>query len=127
LRIHYERLAEVAKSNGMESYAVVAKARPSDIGMTAPREGQEQCLSPRGTIPEEWGPAACAFCANRPKDVSNIAGNKFWWYGNGNGAHNPYRCACLKRYLCEGGDTTNDAAYAAKLRACVYIPKYNKK
>ena len=68
-----------------------------------------------------WGPLACAYCAFREPAPAGTATGDQWWFGTGDGAHNPYRCQPAKRYLAEGGDAAVDPAYAPHLRRCLRV------
>ena len=68
-----------------------------------------------------WGPNACAYCAFREPAPAGTATADQWWFGTGDGAHNPYRCQPAKRYLAEGGDAAVDPAYAPHLRRCLRV------
>ena len=98
--------------------AATAKARPLDGTMTDTRLGTQQSLD--GV---NWAKDACAYCFYRTPAPAEIppGHERHWFYGTGNGAHNPYRCQCAKRYLAEGGEIPQ---YSAHLRACLrYDPR----
>jgi hypothetical protein len=93
-----------------------ALARPNDRSMTSARGGK--VYSDQG----EWADDACAYCHNRTHHSTAgvpLENENNWWYGTGDGKHNPYRCPCLKRYLAEGGGSDNDAATQAALHNCL--------
>ena len=46
-----------------------------------------------------------------------------WFYGTGRGDHNPRRCPCAKRFLCEGGDRVRQPKYAEHLAGCLKADK----
>ena len=55
-----------------------------------------------------WPHDACSYCrwrplppAGSPEASPSHADN--WWYGSGDGAHNPYQCQPQKRWCAEGG------------------------
>jgi len=130
LRISTRSLDELGASSS-EAYQVVAKARPHDAEMKAPRVGPEQSTSGRSAgrtvTPEVWSINSCAYCFYRGKGTpAEQQSNMFWFYGTGDGAHNPYRCQCMLRYLAEGGHRNADPAFVTPLRKCVYLPKYDK-
>ena len=66
-----------------------------------------------------WPADACAYCHHRPRAPPGTPPEHDWWFGNGDGKHNPARCQPAKRYLCEGGDITVDPQWAPHLRNCV--------
>jgi hypothetical protein len=70
-----------------------------------------------------WPKDSCAYCAFRPQAPPGTAPTDDWWYGTGDGAHNPYRCQPAKRYLTEGGDAGVDAEFAPHLRRCLRVAR----
>ena len=100
----------------------VAKARPKDSNMLEPRLGTQR--SNDGV----WPIDACAYCCYRPRapDDKPLGHPQNWFYGTGDGSHNPYRCPCFKRFLAEGGDSAH-SEFASHLRACLrYDPRENR-
>jgi hypothetical protein len=80
-----------------------------------------------------WAVDSCLYCFHRPKaDPSDAAAAvdhpENWWYGTGQGNHNPYRCKAFKRYLAEGGDLATHPQFAVNLRGCLRVdPVADKK
>ena len=66
-----------------------------------------------------WASDACTYCHFRDRAPAGTPAAELWWYGNGDGAHNPSRCQPFKRYLAEGGDTALHPASAELLRTCL--------
>ena len=97
--------------------SATAKARPNDAQMQTTRLGPA-----RSDENKVWAADACSYCYYRPRAPPNTAADDEWWYGTGDGAHNPYRCQPFKRYLAEGGDPATDSAYAGHLRTCLRCP-----
>ena len=69
----------------------------------------------------DWSKDACKYCFHRPQAPAGTADADKWWYGTGDGSHNPRRCQPLKRFLAEGGDPSTDAQYASHLRGCLEL------
>ena len=93
-------------------------ARPSDstFGATRLRRPRSDPETKR------WLPDSCAYCKFRQVRPSHLpAGDDDWWYGTGDGAHNPYACDAFKRYLAEGGDVADHPNYVSHLRKCIRI------
>jgi hypothetical protein len=93
---------------GTDVDIAVARARPSDKSMT-----KAVANRPTSGADSKWGPGSCAYCANRPPAPPNTPDDQLWWFGEGPGNHNPYRCPAKKCYLANGGDTKNDPAGSA--------------
>ena len=73
-----------------------------------------------------WAIDSCLYCFHRPradpKEPAAAADHpENWWYGTGQGNHNPYRCKALKRYLAEGGDLATHPQFAVNLRGCLRV------
>jgi hypothetical protein len=52
----------------------------------------------------------CKYCFHRPRQPASGPGSspeEAWFFGTGQGAHDPTRCDCLKRFLAEGGSGDN--------------------
>ena len=90
------------------AYAVAAKARPADKTLKVFRNTGRPESTP---VTREWAVDACAYCAHRPAATDpaekNPAHPNAWFFGTGDGKHNPYRCQCFKRFLAEGGDRSH--------------------
>ena len=72
----------------------------------------------------QFAKGACLYCLHRPLPKSDTPDSEKWWYGTGNGDHNPYRCRAFIRYLVEGGGGRSKGfpdGHAPWLRRCVYI------
>ena len=69
----------------------------------------------------QWPADACAYCHFRPRAPAGTAESDLWWYGTGDGAHNPHRCKAFKRYLAEGGDRSADPQFVDHLSACLKL------
>ena len=93
----------------------LAKARPNDATLTTVRTGRPD------QIDGQWPDDACSYCHYRPVAPPNTPADQRWFYGTGEGKHNPVVCACFRRYLAEGGDRTKDPGMASYLQACIYI------
>lgn len=114
---------DIRKLDSLATTAAVvatAKVRPTDSSMTSARVGDVRALDVSVT-PAVWAPGSCAYCAFRPRAPAHIpVGHPDnWWYGHGEGDHNPTRCFSAKRYLAEGGDLDNEPQFAQHLRACL--------
>jgi hypothetical protein len=65
-----------------------------------------------------WEKDACAYCYFRPK-TSNA--KEPWTTGTGDGGHNPYRCDAFKRFLAEGGESSNTESEKLFLRSALHF------
>ena len=104
---------ELDKLAATQAGPATAKARPNDPEFSCTRGGKP--YSTDGV----WSPDACTYCAFREVAPAGTPPDQDWWYGNGDGAHNPYRCQCFKRYLAEGGDVSADPQWVHHLRRCL--------
>ena len=98
-----------------------ALARPMDATMKQTCTGTVSSLD--GV---NWAKDACRYCCFRPRaDADCPPGHpQHWWYGTGDGSHNPYRCQPAKRFLAEGGDLDQYPEQAQRLRYCIrYDPR----
>jgi len=111
---------EMDKLAATSAGAATCKARPHSADLTNARTHAGTPKSLGGT-PAVWAIDECKYCAFRARAPAGTPDHALWWYGNGCGDHNPYRCGSIKRYLCEGGDKTNatDREFAVDLRACL--------
>ena len=98
---------------GTRAAAAVALAFPTDETMSEPREGRP---AQDWRVDKVWQAGACAYCALRPRAPPGTPRNEQWWFGHGDGAHSPYGCRCLKRFLAEGGDTDAYPQYCTHLQ-----------
>lgn len=101
------------------AYACAARARPDDTSLKKLRTEPERPISDKQRV---WPDDACSYCHFRPKASGAEAvptHPNAWFYGTGDGKHNPYRCKCFKRYLAEGGEPSNTSREKQFLRAAL--------
>jgi len=79
--------------------AATRLCHPVDASMTA-----TMLKRPRTADGQGWHINSCAYCAFRPRAPTGLAADHAdaWYYGTGDGGHNPYRCDAAKRYIAEG-------------------------
>jgi len=78
-------------------------ASTKDIGHTKPPGG--------------WPMDYCKYCYYRPRrDPSKASANSDWWYGDGQGNHDPHRCFPLKYFIATGGDSAKFGASSHRLQ-----------
>jgi hypothetical protein len=101
---------------------------PSAVGKATSKVWPEDksLLSTHGSRPKStdgvWAPDACRYCWGRALRIGSAPADASdeYYYGTGDGAHNPYRCMPLKRALCEGGEPQSE--YAQHLQSCLRFP-----
>ena len=101
------------------AYPCAARARPDDSSMKVLRTDPER---PSSDSQRVWPDDACSYCHYRPKATgaeSAVGHPRAWFFGTGDGKHNPYRCKCFKRFLAEGGEPTNTAREKQFLRSAL--------
>ena len=100
----------------------VVKVRPDDATFKTTRL-KRPYSQPNTDGTATWAKDACAYCFYRARAPASCpAGHAdHWWYGTGDGAHNPYRCQPCKRYLAEGGDVARQPEWSAHLQSCLYV------
>ena len=98
--------------------AATRLCRPVDASMTATVLKRPVTAQGQG-----WHVNSCAHCAFRPRAPANVSADSAdaWYYGTGDGGHNPYRCDAAKRYIAEGApeDGTLRHAWANDIRKCL--------
>ena len=72
---------------------------------------------------EVWGKGSCAYCAYRPRADKKVAATDQWMYGYGEGAHNPFRCPCFRRWLAQGGDVDGGDIHEKNVRSLMRCVK----
>ena len=97
----------------------LCQACPNDATRTTVRTGRPKRPVERGG---PWSPGSCTYCEHRPLAPANTKQSALWWYGTGNGAHNPYGCKAFLRFLAEGGDRRGQPEFVSHLQSCVRIP-----
>ena len=101
------------------AYPCAARARPDDSSMKVLRTDPER---PSSDSQRVWPDDACSYCHYRPKATgaeAAVGHARAWFFGTGDGKHNPYRCKCFKRFLAEGGEPTNTAREKQFLRSAL--------
>ena len=118
------RLKEAVAADGGKTDVYLAAARicPSDKHMNVLYLGKA-VRNKDGS----WPIDSCKYCRFRPVGTpEQMKGSRFYMYGTGDGAHDPLKCQCCKRFCCEGGEPFNvdkntkredEAAYCA---TCVF-------
>jgi hypothetical protein len=116
--VDFDRFDSCVTEDGRQTsmYAVTAKAWPKDSSLATPRLNQRPLSDPPRS--QNWTKDACGYCLYRPKKPNTTAP---WCTGTGEGNHNPYRCLSLKRYLAEGGESSNTPAEKAFLQSCLHF------
>ena len=112
---YHDQIAQTTAGNA------TCLCRPSDASRTTTRLGRPKTTADNGG---EWADDSCAYCLYRPlapPDQPEGHANN-WWWGTGNGKHNPYNCSPSKRYYAEGGDVARQPTHAPYLRACLRFP-----
>ena len=122
VRISITALDKLTRFN---TAAAVSKARPSTKNYLNDKIARLG-LPSGGPNGNDWAADACAYCHNRARAPPGTKPEDDWWYGSGDGKHNPYTCQPLARYLAEGGDLEHDRSAAPHLRQCLYYrpPKW---
>ena len=94
--VDYNKVLALAPSS---CGVALAKAYPAD------RNRQTVCdVIPKADASYQWADDACKYCLYRPQKQSNSDPKiPDWWYGTGNGKHNPKRCGGPKMWFCHGG------------------------
>ena len=126
-RVSWARMAMCKMSDGRPTtaYKAVARAFPTNANL------QDPMLFSNYKGPDKkndvWPNDACAFCRYRSLMPPNAPPETGWLYGTGNGAHSPQRCLALRRFLAEGGDTSNTATEKAFLQSCLEAVDSNQR
>lgn len=101
--------------------AALARALPADARLTTPL--LTRLVPPRGGLTSEKG-KGCPYCLCRPLPPPDQAQESCplnYLYGTGNGAHSPYFCRPLIRFLCEGGGDEVSDDLKGYLRSLVIL------
>ena len=125
-RIDYERIITDNSTGhgcaGTMCEKVLEKAWPKDASCTSMRRELPDKKTGRGPWPKD----SCRYCYFRKLPTQFTDASGMWYYGTGDGGHNPWYCKSFVRWLCEGGG--EDAKMVAggssgpvgnALRACV--------
>ena len=88
--------------DGSRAMPVAARVRPTDATMTRMVTGRP--TSTRG----RWGPDDCSYCRFRPLAPPGTPESEAWYWGTGDGAHDPFYCQPCKRYVAEGAPYTDE-------------------
>jgi hypothetical protein len=118
ITINFDRFADASTADGRETgvYKAAARARPSDRSMTKPRLGRPP--APEIGKTPAWEKDSCSYCYFRPKAHNP---KEPWTTGTGDGGHSPYRCDAFKRYLAEGGESSNNEEEKLFLRSTLHF------
>ena len=124
-------LSRITDLAGTPAGKVTAKARPSDKSMTKTETAEMNTLAIDRTDPMRpiYPVDACRYCYYRPIATATTPAADQWWYGIGNGAHNPLRCQAIKRFLAEGGllngqPAAQTAEITNAIRSCLIESAY---
>jgi hypothetical protein len=115
--VDFDRFNECVLADGRETdvYLAAARARPDDRSLTKPRLNVRPLSDPPNS--KTWSKDACTYCLFRPTTPN---ASQPWLAGTKDGEHNPYRCDSFKRYLAEGGESTNTPREKSFLQSCLH-------
>ena len=110
-KVDFNRMEECRTSDGGDTTVTrcAIRAWPSSSTLTTLQK------KPSQPVRSPYKMDDCASCKNRPLNF----GKEAWLNGTGDGTHHPMYCQSLKRYLAEGGESSNNPEEKAFLQGCL--------